>query len=372
MSGTGAQVITGAAGVMINAIGPVATSALIAATPLTSSSGTLLQKVSNFFEFLVYMNGRRIHLADIILKAVGISIIPPIFNNMMDISEETVNCTPPSRFLDNELSCNILNNYGKELQFIALVACICSLIILAYKLTQKYCKPSSKLRSALQRLATMFGWQYLMIIFEGSNLEIYGLSSLHLSTAGQSSSQLLFSVVAVLLLVMNVAMAVMIVLFTVSLMSKIQDVATESKLLHDEIKHMDKQTRKDKDKTIKQRQAQVTECFKQACKASRFSIFSFIVEGFLPHGRQIQFWIPFISMMRNLVSQLIVVSLADRGMAQVWLVMVVQVAFAAVRTAYRPRSDRLEDWVEVASSILFGVYMLLVLMAEGVQSEEKV
>ena len=115
IEGAVAETMAQTAGAVSEAVGPVASAAMVAVTPLTASAGTLLQKISNYFEFLVYLNGKEVVLPNTILNAVGVSVIPPIFNNFMDISEEKVNCTPPSRFLDNELSCNILNNYGKEL-----------------------------------------------------------------------------------------------------------------------------------------------------------------------------------------------------------------------------------------------------------------
>ena len=173
----------------------------------------------------MYLNGKKVILPDTVLQAVGESVIPPIFNNVMDISEETVNCTPPSRFLDNELSCNILNNYGKELQFIALVACIVAVIALINILSKKHLKPTSSLKKLISSIHLAFGPAYLIILWEGANLEVFGLTFLHIRLAAASSCQLIVTSVAILLLGFNIAMMLASYRFLKALVKKLPTVA---------------------------------------------------------------------------------------------------------------------------------------------------
>src|SRR3990167_10099678 len=86
--------------------------------------------MANFFEFLQYLNGRRLVYPDKILKAVGISLIPLDFDNYLEVDEQEVNCTPSPNYADNDVSCNILNNFGKDILFMGFVLLITLFILL--------------------------------------------------------------------------------------------------------------------------------------------------------------------------------------------------------------------------------------------------
>src|SRR3990167_2354067 len=140
--------------------------------------------MANFFEFLQYLNGRRLTYPDKILKGLSIQLLPLDYDNYLEVDEQEVNCTPSPNYADNDVSCNILNNFGKDILFMGFVLLITLFILLLKRVVTVVIKnPNNLFRRLVTVLDKHFGLGYFLLVFEGYNCDTVGTALLHLGSS---------------------------------------------------------------------------------------------------------------------------------------------------------------------------------------------
>ena len=351
-------------------IGPSAGAAIAVGTPLSASSGTLLQKLANFFEYLIYLNGRKVVLPQTILEAVGQSedLFPP--SNYLEIDESSIECSTQENYLDNDVSCNVLNNFGQNLVMLSIYLLLISIVSFIYFCSQRVKKPQSFFVRASKAVYELLGPPYFLTIFEGSNMDIAGFSLINFFYMNKTPAQVLGFFVSLCLMVGNLLIAFFGFKF-------IRGFSTEYKKISEDYSQMIKRHKEQKptSKELLKKQEEEIEAFERTFeerkKSVRFSAFRFLLEGYRPGLGSFYIYLPIFTIAKNVVCQLVVLLLVEQGMRQVLAVFLVNTVYTLVLVIRPVKQDMVENVVAVLTAVLTESYILMVLFVNRESVDEQ-
>lgn len=332
-------------------------------TPLSASQGTALKKIANMFENILYYNGERLIIPSKILEMVSYSDFPLPLPNYFQVDESEINCTPATNYVAHDVSCNLLNNYGEDLMFVLTVVAFSGIIFVIYRILLKKLKAGSKLLSVGRFLNDHYGVTFIFIAIEGENMEILMFSLLNIFRTNGTSGQLIG-------MALSLASLGFIVLICLLGFKAIREFTRMKGTLIAKIGSLN-----DRDKLegvsltpayIEIRKERFIECY---LRQTKFGFMRFFLEDYRLDLKDIYYMTPLITIAKNFISQIIVISLADKGLVQVYLILAVQIAFTAFIFKARPKERTVENWVVICTHCSLSLYTATVIFISSVNLE---
>jgi hypothetical protein len=359
----------------ISGVSGQGSSAIMAtASPFMPGAGTMMIKIANFFEYLHYTEGKKVVLPNMVLNSAGMVLIPIPIDNYLEVDEAELDCRPPTNYEAKTVSCSFLNNYGMALLIMGIVLIISMSIFVVYKLVQKQNSKTFMSRCA-EFVYSSFGPKYFLITFEAANTEMFGFIFLNIFRANLKPKMIYGTVLSLLVLtglgVLSFFAWQMIKDYLkkrssieISAKEKEELDSSQADALKDPSAGSSAQT------TKQQEQSRDTEQMCKALEEGRYVHLSFLIEEYSPNLPKWYYYTPLASILKNLLCQLVVVSLADCGLIQVYLLCLLQTAYTAFYLKVSPMKERLNNWVSNLTNVMFSGYLMILIACNYIDDED--
>ena len=358
--------LSGSAGTVSDSVGSTSSIAMVAITPLSASAGTALQKIMNMFQNMIFYNGKKVILPDMILAMVSTNLNPLSLPNYFQVDESEINCTPATNYVAHDVSCNLLNNYGEDmLLMVVTVLLVIIVMIIAYTCLKKL-KVLTFWHKVISFTYYNYGPTFLMVMLEGSNMELFGFTILNIFYANANYHQVMGCFLSAIVIVTLAVISFLGYQFIIRFRARLPLLT----------KHWEKEKEADKllgeeitPEIVEFRQERQLERFKEQL---RCGYMRFILEDYRLDLKDIYYMTPLITIAKNFISQIIVISLADKGMVQVYLVLAVHIGYTGFYIYSSPKLERVDNWISNITNGLFTLYTMIVVVVNSVDFSEDV
>ena len=235
-------------------------------------------------------NGNRTKLSDQFLNIFRASRLP-VLNNPIDVSEDSIDCTPTANFAREAISCNFMNNYGSDLMslfiLLGIVLVLACINYLVCRLKKKHLSMYRVLYLILFLPNALVNAEMFVAVIDGSHIEITRLAFINLIAANSSLGQIVGCVLSVGLLLFYCAYAWV-------LYRTCREFSAQGKLTADS-------------------------------KVAKMLAFNF-KEFKAKTKHSITYYTPVMIIAKNVITQLVLVLLGDTNLWQLYMLLAVEVA----------------------------------------------
>jgi len=331
----------------------------VAASGTGGSRLSSLIKVIDSVEFMLYLDGSRVPSADSFLHLFTMSPLA-IIPNFVQTDERTVDCTVKRRFLAEGLSCSFLNNQGSELISLAVLILAFFITDLVHKLLTKHDSDSRKINGKtsaadnilkvcimiIGALRKLFSFTVILSLFDGSQIELLRLSWVSILSKSSSVTTIIGRLISGTIILLYLSLSYFYFSYARNnLLQKLpipisEELRTPSSKLQSQ--------------SAPEPKAKHSSNFALAI-ASSFEDYR------LPNAttRNLHVYFPAISLLLNIVVQMLLVSLADTGMAQVVSIGCCFSMQLVMVLILRPFEKPWRNWLMIGSSSGFCVLCVL-------------
>ena len=181
---------------------------------VTGSAGvSSLLKLISALDYLIMTNGNRTELSDAFINLFRNDPWEFVGNPFV-FAEAEINCTPSENFEENEISCNLMNNYGSDL--LTYLAVLMAVVVLWFfnslvALIQKKYKRIAKIGEIILFLPnSILNVDLFVSMVDGAQMEITRWATLNIATSNTSIGQVAGTGTSILLLVFYVGYLVLV------------------------------------------------------------------------------------------------------------------------------------------------------------------
>lgn len=359
----------------VSAVSGQGASAIMAtASPFMPGAGTMMIKIINFFDYLHYTEGKKIVLPNMVLNSAGMVLIPIPIDNYLEIDEAELACRPPSNYEAKTASCSFINNYGMAILIMAIILVLSMSIFVLYKLIYKEASRTC-INNCVKFIYSSFGPKYFLINLEAANTEIFGFIFLNVFSSNSTPKMIYSTVLSILMFTGLGALSYFawkMISDFLQRKNKLSEISTKanSELDSSQIAELKEEKSPGSAPAKQEESDSKTEQMEKALAAGRFSHLNFLIEEYRASLPQWYYYAPLISILKNLLCQLTVVSLADRGLIQVYLLCLIQTSYSALYLKLSPMKERLNNWVSNFTNLLFSGYLMLLLACNYIADED--
>ena len=252
-----------------------------------------------------------------------------------------------------------MNNYGSELLTLCLYAATVGSIWLLKLLCRKIKNRRHFLVRAADALYSAFGPMYFLIVFEGSNMEIAGFSIINFYYVKGNKAQLAGVALSAVCMAGNLLVGFFGFKFLREYSEAYRSISEEHRTASSAL-HSCKEpaTRK----RLEEARLAALSRLEAAASGSRYCSMRFLIDGYRPGLRRLWLMTPVISIAKNVLSQLVVLLLSGRGMAQVYAIFALTTLHTAFVLWAPVKLDPVENLVHCATAVLFEAYLLMVVL----------
>ena len=276
-------------------------SSLVASTQIISSttsvgSGSLgsasfgsFLKLISVLEYLSMTNGNRTVLSEQFLNLFRASPLE-IIKNPIAIDEDRLNCTPTDNFAREMISCNVMNNYGSEFMSLFMLLGIVLILIVINRVIRHLRKRNKTIGKILHIFLfipnALVNAEMFVAMIDGSHIELSRIAFINIFNSNSMIAQIIGVTISACVLVIYSVYAWM-------LYRACREFSTDRKVNKDS-------------------------------KISKVLAFNF--EEFRTDARwPLSYYTPLIIVLKNVISQLILVLLGSSGLAQLYALMAAEV-----------------------------------------------
>jgi hypothetical protein len=199
------QTTTVAVGTSFSASAQIISSAssLGASTLSTASFGSFLKLIS-VLEYLSMTNGNRTVLSEQFLNLFRASPLD-IINNPIAVEEYRLNCTPTDNFARENISCNVMNNYGSDFMTLFLLLGIVLILIVVNYLVKRLKKNRRTVYKTLYFLFfipnALVNAEMFVAVIDGSHIELSRIAFINIFNTNSKLAQIIGVTISACLLV---------------------------------------------------------------------------------------------------------------------------------------------------------------------------
>ena len=280
------QLITVIIGVSVSASALIVSSAG-SSTVGSASFGSYL-KMMSVLDYLSMTNGNRTVLSDNFLNLFQSSPLE-YFNNPIAVNEDSIECTPTDNFARENISCNIMNNYGSDFMTLLLLFGIVLTLIAINKLIRHFKKKNEKSHKILSAIFfvpnALVNAEMFVAIIDGIHIEISRIAFINIFNSNSKIAQIIGLAISLILIVFYSVYAWILYL-------KCREYSVDRKL-------------------------------NANSRISKLLAFNF--EEFKNNARSpLVYYTPLIIIFKNTISQLILVSMGNIGLAQIYSLLIIE------------------------------------------------
>ena len=296
-------------------------------SPLVGSfCSTMLDRLNNFLEVLLLLNGPRVLYPQLVIKLFLSELIPFSVRNLLGHQET---CARSQKLVDAEIHCSILNNMGNTLLvYCGLLFVSCCLFALRYFMQRKQVSRSSWAWLAVSWVNREYGFKYLLMILDAVSLRIFGYALISFRYMGESKQMVGPFVISLSLLLAYAGLYALI--------------------------------------AVRARQFARTGVFEEESL-----LMAFVFEGCKREASRWGLQHKTVVAAANLILQSAVIGLADEGIVQVYCALLVEV----LRTVWSFKAavfqNALDTWLTRLNSCFGCVFLIYQLAAVYASSDEQ-
>lgn len=287
---------------------------------------TLLDKVLSSFAYLRLLNGVYLTVPELLFYRIARSdYILDMINNPFDkLVGSVYNCITKKSFIANQMECNIMSNYGRNLVVLYFLLIINSMISVTYWLVtkrkmNKFIKDNVLDKAAQQKMlkeSTLwrildwmndsYGWRFFIIKMDGVCFEVISYSYVNLASRPRNLAMTIGFTMSFFFLVFYCSLAIMVVYYVRDIQKQIKE----------------KPVGENTEKVALQNLSRFVDL-----RESKLGILDFLFDQCKFPLKFSQLFYPVVSYLRMVLVGFVVFSFADAGYSQAFIVLLIESAY---------------------------------------------
>ena len=328
-----------------------------------STTGAGLDKLVSEFSYMQLVEGPNLYYPDTLLTYIsGSSMLPAsVGNPFKSFSKQDSDCTLPGKYIQNNINCNLLSNYGEDLTIMfGTLAINIAISLLCYSLLRWTALRKINRKTYLARMVDFlyrnYGIKLFAVKMDGMSLEIlvYAMINIPRTTADNRAGAVSIAVSWILI--------TYFVLYVVALIKLIADVKKILKVKADEQEQIESRP-------------QIQDIKKELKKEAHFETNNLWwaagpLEDFKCPSQMMHLYLPVIGIIRAFVIAFILFEFSEYPLAQsisltlIQLVMVVWTVTASIKAS---RYDNIKDAIDAIGQLMF-LFMKSVALGDMAES----
>ena len=331
-----------------------------------STTGAGLDKLVSEFSYMQLVEGPNLYYPDTLLTYIsGSSMLPAsVGNPFKSFSNQDSDCTLPGKYIQKNINCNLLSNYGEDLTIMfGTLAINIAISLLCYSLlrwtTLRKTKRKTYLAKTIDFIYRNYGMKLFAVKLDGMSLEIlvYAMISIPRTTADNRAGAVSIAVSWILI--------TYFVLYVVALIKLIADVKKILKVKANEQEQIESRPQlQDTKKELKQEAHFETNKLWWAAGP---------LEDFKCPSQMMHLYLPVIGIIRAFVIAFILFEFSEYPVAQsisLTLIQFVMVVWTVTASIKASRYDNIKDAIDAIGQLIF-LFMKSVALGDMAESTKQ-
>jgi hypothetical protein len=304
------------------------------ASPTGGAGFAYFLKLINTVEYLIMMNGVKVKFSDRYLDNFKNDPLKLVVN-YFSVDEDKIKCRPTENFDIEGVSCYLLNEVGSDLSIVIGLALLVPLfylinILMAKLLKAQYLKTHKVLVILLFVPSHLFRLRILVMILEAQHMEFFRVSFLNIFNGVPSIYMGIGLGVSILLILFYVGFSYLMIKYIHMRIIKGEQ-KIEGKLQHFEL---------------------IFDEFPKVLSKKHYN------------------YLPLISMIKDCLSQLLLVLLGGKGMAQLWVLVVLETVGVWIGVLYFKAMIGWKRYIQIVQSVTYLIIVSIYILVNYADFEE--